>query len=58
MYYRSTSTNQPLLNKAAEIINAAFNETNFVPEDLYIVTWFEVGYYGQTGRSKVFGIHW
>ena len=54
MYYRSTRTNQLLLDRAAKIINTAFNEANFVPEHLYIVTWFKVGYYGQSNDLKVY----
>ena len=52
VYYRST-INQSLLNRTAEIINTAFTGANFVPEHLYVVTWFQVGYYGQIDNSKV-----
>ena len=53
VYYRSTS-NSTLLNWATQIINAAFIEANFAPEHLYVVTWFEVGYFGSNmDNSKV-----
>ena len=52
VYYRS-STNQTLLDRATAIVNTAFIGVNFAPEHLYVVTWFEVGYFGQTDNSKV-----
>ena len=52
VYYRST-INQTLLDRATAIITTSFADANFVTEHLYIVTWFEVGYYGQTDNSKV-----
>ena len=52
VYYRST-LNQTLLNRATEIVNTAFTGANFVSEHLYVVTWFEVGYFGQPDNSKV-----
>ena len=54
VYYTKRPTiNQTLLDRATAIINTAFTGTNFVTKHLYIVTWFEVGYYGQTENSKV-----
>ena len=52
VYYRTT-TNQTLFDRAAQIINTTFTGENFVPEHLYVVTWFEVGYFGQVDNSKV-----
>lgn len=47
VYYRLT-IDQALRNDAAQIINNAFI-SNFMPQYLVIVTWFEVGYYQQRG---------
>ena len=44
VYYRLT-TNQTLLNQAAQTINNAFGETSFIPQYLVVATWFQVGYY-------------
>ena len=52
VYYRST-TNQTLLDRATVIINTAFTGVNFATEHLYVATWFEVGYFGQTNNLKV-----
>ena len=48
VFYRLT-TDQTLLNQAAQIINNAFMSSSFVPQYLAIVTWFEVGYYSEGG---------
>ena len=53
VYYRSTM-NQTLLDRVTVIVNTAFTGANFVAEHLHVVTWFEIGYYGQIGNSKVF----
>ena len=49
VYYTNSSiTNVSLLNRAADIINTAFTDANFVPQQLYVITWFEVDYYRST----------
>ena len=48
VYYRST-TEQTVLDKANTIINSAFVGSNFVPQHLAIVTWFQVGYFSAIG---------
>jgi hypothetical protein len=47
VFYRLT-INQTLRNDAAQIINDAFM-SNFMPQYLVIITWFEIGYYQQRG---------
>lgn len=47
VFYR-WSTDQVLLNEAAQIINSAFM-SSFMPQYIAIVTWFEVGYYDRHG---------
>ena len=56
VYYRST-TNTSLLNEAERIINNAFTGANFVPDHLYIVTWFKVDYYHSSGISNGTMVH-
>ena len=56
VFYRST-TNMSLLNEAERIINNAFTGANFVPEDLYIVTWFKVDYYHRSRTSDGTKVH-
>ncbi len=47
VWYR-VSRDSSLLNRAASEVRASFSEAaNFQPEELFIVTWDQVGYYEQ-----------
>ena len=53
VYYTNSSiTNMSLLDRAANIVNTAFTEANFVPQQLYVVTWFEVDYFRRSDSSS------
>jgi hypothetical protein len=56
VYFRTT-TQQMLLKNASDIINAAFSDSNFIPQHLMIVTWFEVGYFNNHADKVNFVLH-